>query len=111
VGHDELGTGHQRLVDTQPYLNVGLPWRVHPELRHAGACRTLQPEAAHQSDGDLLSREANEILEGLRHLSFVQVGAKFSCRASVGEGLEFLRSDQGAIEVKDKRADHAGCAP
>src|SRR5215204_281132 len=107
VVQDELGIGHQRLVDTQPYLNVGLPRRVHPELHHAGACRTLQPEAAHQSDGDLLSREANQILEGFRHLSFVQVGAKFGSRAGAGESLELLRFDQGAVEVKDERADHA----
>jgi hypothetical protein len=53
-----------------------------------------------------MSREANQILEGLRHLSFVQVGAKFGRCAGVGEGLELLRFDQGAIEVEDERADH-----
>ena len=66
----------------------------------------LQPKAAHQCDGDLLSREANQILEGLRYLYFIQIGAKFSRCASVGEGLKLLRFDQGAVEVKDERADH-----
>src|SRR5215210_2066081 len=54
----------------------------------------------------LMSREANQILEGLDHLSFVQVGMKLSCSASVGESLKLLRFYQGAIEVKDERPDH-----
>jgi hypothetical protein len=35
---------------------------------------------------------------------------KLSCGASVGESLELLGFDKGAIEVKDERADHTGSA-
>ena len=47
----------------------------------------------------------------LDHVPVVQVGAKLSCGASLGESLKLLRFDQGAVEVKDERADHTAAPP
>ena len=64
------------------------------EIRVNGAASAPAPKASFPEGWSVASHE----------------GAKFSCRANVGEGLEFLCFDQGTVEVEDERADHAGSA-
>jgi hypothetical protein len=70
------------------------------------ARRVLQMEASHQPNGDLLAREAHKIREGGIDIMLIQIGAQLSCGARVGERLQLLGLNQGAVEVEDERADH-----
>ncbi len=91
---DEFRVAEHLVVDAQPYLNVSLPGPIYAELLHARTRCLLQPEALHQTDGNLPSREADEVLEGLDDLLFVEVGAQLDGGAGIGEGLELFRLDQ-----------------
>src|SRR5829696_7378028 len=105
---DQFRVAQHLLVDAEPDLDVGLPRRVHAELRHTRPGRVLELESPHQSDGDLLTRETHQVSKGSDHLSLVQVGTQFGGGASVGERLYFLGFDKCPVQVEDKRADHTG---
>src|SRR5215203_2611124 len=84
---DQFRVAEHLLVDAKPDLDVGLPRRAHAELRHTRPGRVLKLEAPHQTDGDLLARETQQVSKGSDDLSLVQVATQFGGSASVGERL------------------------
>jgi hypothetical protein len=102
VGEDQLPVGQQRVVDLQADPDIGLPGHHNPELAHPRAGRLFEPEAPHEPRGDLLPRAADKVLKGLHHIRLDKVGAQLDSSAGVGEGLELLGLDEGAIQVEDE---------
>ena len=100
------GIPGQLVVVPEPDRHVGLPRLRRPQLPHPRPGRLLQVEAVEERGGHVLPRPPHHVLERLHHLGLLQAGPEIDRGAGVGDRLELLGPDQGAVEVEEERADH-----